>query len=253
MAPGLIRTSAAGYPHQDSGPPGSNRKVPRNRYCYLSPINRLQSIYAKTFCKIMDEFRSRRSRWDDEFLHDMHSGSHFKDLLGQPVRWDGEIQQPECNYFAEETDVPLSLMTDGVTLYKQSRLDTWPLILTNYALPPEIRTRMENVICVGLIPGEFDEYEQQSGPLLRSRHRYLRRGSQENRRHRLVSLPTRARFAQVGDGRRSGKEMGRRGADQLSAEGTSCAGWRRYACRCQSESYPSNRRYCRSDCLFVLS
>lgn len=62
---------------------------------------------------------------------------------------------PERKYFADETDVALGFSTDGVALYSRSRLDAWPLLLTNYALPPELRTKQGYQICCGIMPGEY--------------------------------------------------------------------------------------------------
>ncbi|QRW12243.1 Transposase family Tnp2 protein [Ceratobasidium sp. AG-Ba] len=53
-------------------------------------------------------------------------------------------------------DLALGLSTDGFTLFKRRRrgLSTaWPLIFINYNLHPKYRVRLENIICVGVIPG----------------------------------------------------------------------------------------------------
>lgn len=83
------------------------------------------------------EYIQRRKESDPEYTRDIFDGSHFRRLTETTVAWDGATPQPARQYFAEETDVPLGISTDGVPLYKRSRLDAWPVLLTNYDLPPE--------------------------------------------------------------------------------------------------------------------
>ena len=37
--------------------------------------------------------------------------------------------------------------------FKRRKQSCWPLILINYSLPPDIRTHLHNIICVGVVPG----------------------------------------------------------------------------------------------------
>lgn len=57
-------------------------------------------------------------------------------------------------YGDDKLNIFVGLSTDGFLLFDRSRVDCWPIILINYSLPPEIRTRKENLICIGLVPGE---------------------------------------------------------------------------------------------------
>ncbi|CAE6431615.1 unnamed protein product, partial [Rhizoctonia solani] len=68
------------------------------------------------------------------------------------------LLDPETGYhfFDNQQDLALGIATDGFTLFKRRRrgLSTaWPIIIINYNLHPRIRNRLENVICVGVIPG----------------------------------------------------------------------------------------------------
>ncbi|EUC58182.1 transposase family Tnp2 protein, partial [Rhizoctonia solani AG-3 Rhs1AP] len=47
----------------------------------------------------------------------------------------------------------LGLSTDGVGPFKTQKQQCWPLILINYSLPPSIRTHLENILCLSVIPG----------------------------------------------------------------------------------------------------
>lgn len=105
------------------------------------------------YCGLIDEYTKRRGSSDATFLEDIFDGSHYRGLTAKSVSWDGKIQQPPRQYFQQDTDVALGLSSDGVPLYKRSRLDAWPLLLTNFSLPPEVRTRQGYQICCGIIPG----------------------------------------------------------------------------------------------------
>jgi hypothetical protein len=69
----------------------------------------------------------------------------FQQLKERQVTWDGELFSRK--YFEDDTEVVLGLGTDGVPLFKRKRLACWPLVLTNYSLGPEIRTRKEFQMC----------------------------------------------------------------------------------------------------------
>lgn len=132
------------------------------QFCYISPISRLKSLYSnRTLCRVLDELRKPRRAWKEGDYHDMHSGEHYRSLCTRMVSWDGQTQQPERQYFQDDTDIPMGLSSDGVSLYKRSRLDVRPLMITNYALPPEMRTQREHRICVGLIPGEIRSHSDE--------------------------------------------------------------------------------------------
>ncbi|KAF8691635.1 Transposase family tnp2, partial [Rhizoctonia solani] len=60
------------------------------------------------------------------------------------------------HYFDNPTDIALGILTDGFTLFKwrqRGHSTAWPRLIINYNLHPSSRTRLENLICVGVIPG----------------------------------------------------------------------------------------------------
>ncbi|KAB5587887.1 Transposase family Tnp2 protein [Ceratobasidium theobromae] len=62
----------------------------------------------------------------------------------------------EYHFFDDPQDIALGIATDGFTLFKRRRRGhstAWPIIIINYNLHPRIRNRLENVLCVGVIPG----------------------------------------------------------------------------------------------------
>ncbi|CAE6456355.1 unnamed protein product, partial [Rhizoctonia solani] len=99
-------------------------------------------------------------------IRDIFDGKHYRSLLGKRVH----PNNPYC-FFNLVTDLALGLSLDGFTLFKRRRRGNstaWPLIILNYNLPPEIRTHLKNVICVGAIPGprQFKDLNSFLVPLL---------------------------------------------------------------------------------------
>jgi hypothetical protein len=89
---------------------------------------------------------------DPDTYEDVVDGSFIQRLKTEHVVLDGK--RYEHRYFSSPLDIALALSTDGFTLFKRSRVDCEPLLLINLNLPAEVRTRKENLICVGLIPGQ---------------------------------------------------------------------------------------------------
>ncbi|QRW09487.1 Transposase family Tnp2 protein [Ceratobasidium sp. AG-Ba] len=84
-------------------------------------------------------------------IHDVFDGEDYRRLRATPVNPPGGY-----HFVDNAEDVALGLSTDGVTLFKRRRrgLSTaWPIILINYNLHPRYRTKLENILCVGVIPG----------------------------------------------------------------------------------------------------
>lgn len=91
------------------------------------------------------------SEHDPDVVQDIFDGAHYRLLRKTQVSPGNPYR-----FFDNPEDIALSLSTDGFTLFKRRRrgLSTaWPIILINNNLSPRIRTRLENVICVGVIPG----------------------------------------------------------------------------------------------------
>jgi len=91
-------------------------------------------------------------RHDPDKLEDVFDGLHFQQLRSQPVAWAGRTT--DRTYFQDEHELALGLGTDSVPLFERKPLSCWPLVLINYSLPPELRTRKEFQICCGIIPGQ---------------------------------------------------------------------------------------------------
>ena len=66
-------------------------------------------------------------------------------------------------YFDDPRDIALGLSTDGFAPFNKRKSTTWPIILFNYNLPPEIRFHVNQILPLGVIPGpkkpqDFDSF-----------------------------------------------------------------------------------------------
>jgi hypothetical protein len=129
-----------------------NRK-PHQQFRYIRIPPRIKAGYlSSTFAKLL-KFRSQFTRTPGE-IHDVYDGAHYLDLCNERVVIDGE-EHEHC-FFSEPRDVALGFMLDGFQIFKRRRRGSatcWPLIAINFNLPPEIRTRLSNVLPLGIIPG----------------------------------------------------------------------------------------------------
>lgn len=92
------------------------------------------------------------SEWDYEpdVIEDVFYAENYCNLHSMPVN-EGD----RYHFFDNPEDIALRLSTDGFTLFKRrcsGRSTAWPIILINYNLDPKICTRLENILCVGVIP-----------------------------------------------------------------------------------------------------
>jgi len=94
------------------------------------------------------DFRANNSK-----ICDIFDSAHYQRLLQHCVVLDGE-KLPH-RYFSDPRDVALALSTDSYLLNGQRRNGpcATPIILQNYNLPPKCRTRLNNLLCIGVIPG----------------------------------------------------------------------------------------------------
>ncbi|CAE6472142.1 unnamed protein product [Rhizoctonia solani] len=124
----------------------------RRVFRYTPLIPQLQAYFQnpRTANNIRHRYRAEQQS-DPNVVEDVISGSNYRSLR--------KIQpNPDSQYriLDHPNDLALGLSTDGFTLFKRrrrGRSTAWPIILVNYNLHPKIRTRLENVLCVGVIPG----------------------------------------------------------------------------------------------------
>ncbi|CCO34236.1 hypothetical protein BN14_08330 [Rhizoctonia solani AG-1 IB] len=125
-------------------------RVPRRTFRYLPLIPRLINLFRNPPMAESLRYRSQRQPQPDT-LSDIFDGHYYCQLLQEFVYLGGTRLGHQ--FFSNNTDIALGLSTDGVGPFKTRKQQCWPLILINYNLPPSIRTRLENILCLGVIPG----------------------------------------------------------------------------------------------------
>ncbi|KAG9093792.1 hypothetical protein FRC06_011374, partial [Ceratobasidium sp. 370] len=124
----------------------------RRSFRYTPLIPQLRALFRDP--EMVDKLGYRATadaQRDPHLIQDVFDGENYLELRNQKLDPGGEYQ-----FFDNPEDLALFLSTDGFTLFKRRRrgLSTaWPIILINGNLHGRYRTRLENVICVGVIPG----------------------------------------------------------------------------------------------------
>jgi hypothetical protein len=125
---------------------------PRRMFCYIPLIPRLQKYFSNpNTAKLLSYRHSHKS--DSNSISDVFDGEHYKNLKNTVTTVDG-IRLPHY-YFSSEDDIAFSVCLDSYLLYKRRRRgpSAMPIVLQIYNLPPEIRTHLSRLICLGVIPG----------------------------------------------------------------------------------------------------
>ncbi|QRV81791.1 Transposase family Tnp2 protein [Ceratobasidium sp. AG-Ba] len=128
----------------------------RRQFLYIPLIPRLVNMYRDPETARLLGYRSQRQLRPDA-LSDIFDGEHYARLLQQRVRVRGKPLNHR--YFSSPTDVALGLSADGVGPFKTRKRTCWPLVIFNYNLNPAIRHRLENLLCLGVIPGPNEPTE----------------------------------------------------------------------------------------------
>ena len=86
-------------------------------------------------------------------IEDVFDAEHYQTLLKSKVVIDG--QEKHWRYFSGKNDIAFSLCTDGYQLLGKRRKgpSATPIVLQNFNLSPEIRIKLDDLICAGVIPG----------------------------------------------------------------------------------------------------
>ncbi|QRW24227.1 Transposase family tnp2 [Rhizoctonia solani] len=124
--------------------------IPRWQFQYIPLVLQLIAYYQNPLMARSMQYCLERRRSPDLLL-DIFDGSFYRQLLGRCVTVGAETL--DHHYFSKPTDVALGLSTDGFGPFKSCKQTCWPLILFNYNLPPSIRTQLQHILCIGVIPG----------------------------------------------------------------------------------------------------
>ena len=97
-------------------------------------------------------------QYNPSLISDFFSTDRYRNLLRSRVKIEdenGEVHTLDHHHFSDRRDIALGFYSDGVQLFKRLKVQKTctPLLLTNMNLDPEIRTLLDNLICLGVIPG----------------------------------------------------------------------------------------------------
>jgi len=84
-------------------------------------------------------------------MTDIFDSTSYCDLLNSKVAVDSK-ELPFC-FFSDTRDITLGLSIDGFAPFKKQKQTTWPIILFNYNLPPDVWIHSGNIIDLGTMPG----------------------------------------------------------------------------------------------------
>ena len=129
----------------------SSNMKPRKYFNYLPFIPCLVAMYANPDKNKEMRYRAFEHSHSPDNITDIFDSHIYRRLLGTTVHIDGRSFHHE--YFCDPRDIALGLSTDGFGPFKRRRATAWPIILFNYNLPPETRFHIDNIICLGVIPG----------------------------------------------------------------------------------------------------
>ncbi|PIL25594.1 hypothetical protein GSI_11342 [Ganoderma sinense ZZ0214-1] len=135
---------------------------PRKVFVYLPIIPRLKVFLAsKPMAKEMKYRAEEQAKHTPGVIRDVTDSENYRALLDKHVTVDGKSLAHK--YFDDARDVALGLSTDGFAPFKRRTKTAWPLILFNYNLRPDIRTHLDNILGLGVIPGpkkpvDFDSF-----------------------------------------------------------------------------------------------
>ncbi|KAF8666235.1 Transposase family tnp2 [Rhizoctonia solani] len=123
---------------------------PRQQFQYLPIIPQFCNMYLSRRMAALLRYRSRLPL-DLDRMTDVFHGLRYRLLLDELVSVCGTSLGH--SFFSNNTNIALGLAMDGFCPFKKRNQQCWPLTLVNYNLPPSIQNRLENMLCLGVIPG----------------------------------------------------------------------------------------------------
>ena len=84
---------------------------------------------------------------------DLFDGEYYQQLCSMPITVHDKPVHPPANYFEDNRDIALGLSTNGYGIFTRGQATAWPLIISIYNLPPELRVHAEHILALGIIPG----------------------------------------------------------------------------------------------------
>lgn len=134
---------------------------PRRQFCYLPLIPRLQGLFQDV--EIIRKLRYRHNfEQKDDVISDVFDTQHYRDLCQTRVEIDGNPEP--YNYFSGIDDIALGFASDSYLLFDRRRSgpSATPMLISVFNFPPELRTHLDHLFCVGCIPGPNAPWDQHS-------------------------------------------------------------------------------------------
>lgn len=123
---------------------------PRKRFTYVPIIPRLVAMFRNPDLVNTMKYRHQYTHTPGR-MTDVMDSENYRRLCDTNVRVNGKDYPHK--YFQHLFDIALGLSTDGFAPFRRRKQTCWPIILFNYNLPPEIRFLIENILCIGVVPG----------------------------------------------------------------------------------------------------
>jgi hypothetical protein len=131
----------------------SNQR-PRRQFSYLPLVPRLRGFFQNPKMIHQLGYRMRFAPSVDG-IRDVFDSEMYKELCDEFVHVDGAPRS--YKFFEGKHDIALSLCMDGYLIFgKRGRRNgpsATPIVLQVYNLPPNIRTHLDHLIPMGIIPG----------------------------------------------------------------------------------------------------
>ncbi|KAF5346553.1 hypothetical protein D9757_014185 [Collybiopsis confluens] len=134
-----------------------NNNIPYRRFCYIPLIPRLKAFFQNESMIKLLLYRFNY-KYDPLALSDVFDGDGYRWLLNRQVKVDG--QTLPYKYFEGKYDIALAFWQDSHQIFrrKSNGPAATPLLVKNLNLPPEIRTHLEYLIPLGIIPGRPKDF-----------------------------------------------------------------------------------------------
>lgn len=135
---------------------------PRKKFTYVPLIPRLQAFCANHKIATTMQYRSSSESGSIQgVIKDVFDSENYKALKSKHIQVDKTVF--ENQYFDDHRDIALGLSTDGFAPFNRRKSTTWPIIIFNYNLPPEIRFHVSQILALSIIPGpkkpqDFDSF-----------------------------------------------------------------------------------------------
>lgn len=123
--------------------------VPRLKQWFRNSELVAKLMYRSLFKTSPPDSDSPDTAWED--IIDIFDGDHYLSLLDENVTINEE--KLGHHFFSDDRDIALGISFDGFCPFKHRKQTCWPIIAFNYNLPPEERFHLDNILCLGVIPG----------------------------------------------------------------------------------------------------